>query len=353
MSTWDHLHLSIPLVVNLGLSGQPFSGPDIGGFFGNATSELFGRWMGFGALLPFSRAHTSQETGNHEPWSFGDKCERVCRLAITRRYTLMPYIYTLFYFSCEVDGLPVVRPLFFADVKDKNLREEDKGFLLGGSILVQADVFKHGDEKEPEEGKEQQFMWEGVELARKTVGEEEKETKRPGISKQFHLPTNKIWQKMNLEGDLHSKEDQEASVELPTLFQVDGSIVVISTAKRQFMGDHPSNKHQEGGEQVYDLQYGNEELKLNIVMVDEEQAEGYLYEDDGESHGFQQGEFLLSKYKAQKFEKGEQRYVKIFVEQQEGNWRRPAARQIQIQVDTGEEIFYGSGLDGSEIIINF
>jgi alpha-glucosidase len=119
------------------------------------------------------------------------------------------------------------------------------------------------------------------------------------------------------------------------------------------MGDHPSNKHQEGGEQVYDLQYGNEELKLNIVMVDEEQAEGYLYEDDGESHGFQQGEFLLSKYKAQKFEKGEQRYVKIFVEQQEGNWRRPTARQIQIQVDTGEEIFYGSGLDGSEIIINF
>lgn len=56
-----------------GLSGQPFSGPDIGVFAGNATPKLFGRWMGMGALFPFSRGHTITGSNDHEPWSFGEE----------------------------------------------------------------------------------------------------------------------------------------------------------------------------------------------------------------------------------------------------------------------------------------
>lgn len=54
-----------------GLSGQPFSGPDIGGFAGDATPKLYARWMGIGALLPFARGHSEQGTIDQEPWSFG------------------------------------------------------------------------------------------------------------------------------------------------------------------------------------------------------------------------------------------------------------------------------------------
>ena len=54
-----------------GLSGQPLSGPDIGGFIGNATPRLFARWMGIGTLLPFSRGHSESDTHDHEPWAFG------------------------------------------------------------------------------------------------------------------------------------------------------------------------------------------------------------------------------------------------------------------------------------------
>jgi len=56
-----------------GLSGQPLSGPDIGGFAGNATPKLFGRWMGIGALFPFSRGHSEIDTIDHEPWAFGEE----------------------------------------------------------------------------------------------------------------------------------------------------------------------------------------------------------------------------------------------------------------------------------------
>lgn len=57
------------------LSGQPLSGPDIGGFAGDATPKLFGRWMGIGAMFPFCRGHSEMGTDDHEPWAFG---EEVC-----------------------------------------------------------------------------------------------------------------------------------------------------------------------------------------------------------------------------------------------------------------------------------
>src|ERR1043165_2333950 len=49
---WAHLEESISMVLNMGLSGQPFAGPDIGGFAGNGPAggggEVFGRWVGVG-----------------------------------------------------------------------------------------------------------------------------------------------------------------------------------------------------------------------------------------------------------------------------------------------------------------
>lgn len=134
-ASWEHLRMSVPMVLNLGLSGQPFCGPDIGGFLGNATPELFGQWIATGAFYPFSRAHTVDGSKNQEPWAFGNEIEKVSRTALQRRYCLLPYLYTLFH-EASVDGMPVMRPVFFADVRDLDLRREDQAFLLGANLLV-------------------------------------------------------------------------------------------------------------------------------------------------------------------------------------------------------------------------
>ncbi|VAH06888.1 unnamed protein product [Triticum turgidum subsp. durum] len=134
LSNWEHMHMSLPMVLQLGLSGQPLSGPDIGGFAGNATPKLFGRWMGVGALFPFSRGHSETGSIDHEPWSFGEECEEVCRLALLRRYRLLPHIYTLFYLSHK-KGAPVAAPLFFADSQDPGLRKIETSFLLGPLLI--------------------------------------------------------------------------------------------------------------------------------------------------------------------------------------------------------------------------
>ena len=145
-ASWPHLKMSIPMVLNVGLSGQPFIGPDVGGFNGNGDGKLFARWFGFGALFPFSRGHTGKENINKEPWAFGPEVEATCREALERRYQMLPYYYTLFH-EASVSGLPVARPTFFADPTDLSLRGVDDSFLLGRDVLVVADVNEKGENK--------------------------------------------------------------------------------------------------------------------------------------------------------------------------------------------------------------
>lgn len=134
-STEEHMKLSIPMSLNLSLSGQPFSGPDVGGFDGDGNADLLGKWMALGAYFPFYRNHSSSNTVNQEPWAFGTKIESVSRTAINRRYMLLPYLYTLFR-EASVDGTPIMQPAFFADFQDTTLRSEEKIFLLGKDLLV-------------------------------------------------------------------------------------------------------------------------------------------------------------------------------------------------------------------------
>jgi alpha-glucosidase len=135
-STPEHMRLSVPMSITLGLSGQPFNGPDLGGFMKKLTPDLYAQWIGFGTFFPFCRGHAAKGMNDKEPWAFGPAVEKTARTAIERRYRLLPYLYTLFEASSH-DGLPVMRPVFLADPKDTALRSEQQVFLLGGDLLVE------------------------------------------------------------------------------------------------------------------------------------------------------------------------------------------------------------------------
>lgn len=134
-STWEHMKASIPMTLNMGLTGQPFNGPDIGGFARDCNGELLAHWTAIGVYFPFVRNHCSLEEIQQEPWAFGQQVEDVCRTAINRRYRLLPYVYTLFRETSQT-GIPVMRPVFMADVNDETLRSEQQAFLLGGDLLI-------------------------------------------------------------------------------------------------------------------------------------------------------------------------------------------------------------------------
>ena len=134
-SNWEQFMASIPMSITLGLSGQPFNGPDMGGFCGDSNGKLVANWTAVGVYFPFVRNHCIDGGRAQEPWAFDQECLDVCRTAINRRYRLMPYVYTLFQ-EASKDGMPVMRPVFMADTKDKSLRAEEKAFMLGGDLII-------------------------------------------------------------------------------------------------------------------------------------------------------------------------------------------------------------------------
>jgi len=134
VSNWSHLAMSIPMCLSVGISGIPLVGPDIGGFVGGATPELFARWIQFGALMPFARTHTSCNNADQEPWSFGPRVEAIARAAIERRYAWLPYIYTLVEEASRT-GTPIIRPLWL-EQPDLSGWAPDSNFYLGSDILI-------------------------------------------------------------------------------------------------------------------------------------------------------------------------------------------------------------------------
>jgi len=134
-STWKHLQLSIAMVINAGLSGTPFTGPDVGGFRGAPDAELYTRWMQAACLFPFFRTHSAKTAPAREPWRFGALTEQRVRSAIELRYRLLPYIYSEFMQGLP-NGMPLIRPLFFSDPADTGLRRIDDAFFVGNNLLA-------------------------------------------------------------------------------------------------------------------------------------------------------------------------------------------------------------------------
>ena len=87
-------------------------GADVGGFFGNAESDLIVRWNQLGTYYPFFRGHGHLETKRREPWLFGDDNTRRNRHSLRERYALLPYLYTLFW-ETHTQGTPIMRPLWY------------------------------------------------------------------------------------------------------------------------------------------------------------------------------------------------------------------------------------------------
>lgn len=144
-SYWEHMEMAIPMVLNLGLSGIPFAGPDIGGFSHHASGELVARWTQMGALFPFCRNHSAIDTHRQEPWQFGPEVEAACREALRLRYRWLPYLYTLFEEAART-GMPVIRPLMLAYPDDPETWRLSDQFLLGPDVLV-APVLRPGQRR--------------------------------------------------------------------------------------------------------------------------------------------------------------------------------------------------------------
>ncbi|MFZ4115594.1 MAG: TIM-barrel domain-containing protein [Chthoniobacterales bacterium] len=238
-SSMKFLKMSLPMSLNLGLSGQAFSGPDLGGFFGKITPDLFGKWISMAPFFPFARAHTDVSNPEREPWSFGPAIERVSRTSLERRYRLLPYLYTLAYYA-SLQGDLIMQPLFFADSQDQHLRKEDRAFLLGSDLLVIP-------------AWSQKSYW--------------------GMPKPLALPRG-AWREVHLLEENVEEDGYQARLKIRP-----GAIIPL-------------------GEVIQHSGASSSVLTLLTNLDAEGKASGTLYEDAGDGFGYLDGEYLLTRFEA-------------------------------------------------------
>lgn len=246
-STWDHLWLTMPMVMNLGLCGLAHTGPDTGGFSGACSGELFTRWLQMSVFLPFLRAHTAQDTPDQEPWSWGEPYLGINRSTIELRYRLLPYLYTAFW-QCAQTGVPIVRPLLLAFQDDAATHALDDQFLCGDAFLVAPVV-------------------------------------EPGATRRSaYLPAG-VWYDF-WTGEMHhgpAQVEVAAPLERMPLFVRAGSVVPMGPAM-EHVGQRPL-----------------ETLALHVYPGS---GASWLYEDDGQSLAYRRGEYRLTRFTLAASEEG-------------------------------------------------
>ncbi len=229
--TWAALRLTVATVVGLGLSGIPYSGPDIGGFQGNPSAELYLRWFQMSSFLTFCRTHSSNNVEHRTPWTYGEPVLSIIRQFLQLRYRLLPYFYTLAWEASQ-KGYPPVRPVFWSDTDDSVLWGVDDAFFLGDALLV-CPIFEEGARE--------------AELA------------TPVASRTAILPKGhwyRFWDDAVMEGAQQVSLD--APLEIIPLLVRAGSILPMAA---------------------------EEKLILHLYPPLEGSSEGYLYSDAGDGYG--------------------------------------------------------------------
>jgi alpha 1,3-glucosidase len=246
LADWNHLQAAIPMILNNGISGFPFAGADVGGFFGNPSWELLTRWYQSGVFYPFFRAHAHIDTRRREPYLAGDPYKTIITQALRLRYSLLPAWYTAFY-EASVNGTPIVRPNFFEHPQDEAGFGLDDQLYVGNTGLLAKPVVTEGAD----------FV--DVHLADDTPYYDYADYKLytgPG-SRRIHAPLDKI----------------------PLLMR-GGHIIPRRDRPRRSSG---LMRH--------------DPLTLVVVLNNEGTAEGSLYMDDGDSFEYREGGFLLRKFR--------------------------------------------------------
>nr|CAD7577903.1 unnamed protein product [Timema californicum] len=134
-SSWGDMAWTVPELLSMSLFGIPLMGADICGFNGNTNNALCQRWMELGAFYPFSRNHNGKGYTAQDPASLGEDVVAASKKALLVRYSLLPYLYTLFY-EAHTDGSTVVTPIFFEFPSDESTYSIDTAFMWGSGLLI-------------------------------------------------------------------------------------------------------------------------------------------------------------------------------------------------------------------------
>ncbi|KAI1818178.1 glycoside hydrolase family 31 protein [Poronia punctata] len=247
-ASWDHLGAAVPMILNQGVSGFPFSGADVGGFFGNPEAELQSRWYQAGAFYPFFRGHAHIDARRREPFMLAEPYRGIVTSALRLRYSLLPAWYTAFH-EAHTEGSPIIRPMYWTHPGAEGGFGVDNQFFVGSTgILV------------------------------KPVVEEGKRTE------DVYIPDDQVYYDYFTYEKLATAKGKNITVDAPL-----ESIPVF------MRGGHIFPRRDIPRRSAQLMRF--DDYTLVVVIGKDGTAEGKLYADDGDSFDYEQGQYIHRTFK--------------------------------------------------------
>lgn len=245
-SEWSMLQHQIEYTPRAGNLGAVYWSHDIGGFFGrHIDEEVFIRWAQFGAMSPVFRTHSDH--GDREPWKYSANAKKLFRKQTRIRYSLAPYFYTLAREAHE-SGLPIIRPLYLEyNDNDGGALWRKHQYMIGRDLLV--------------------------------IPADGPVDKKTGVFRKRAYFPNGDWYGLETDERVHGMLDGFVDIPLeriPTYIR-EGAIIPCQAVDRNLGTSVPS------------------EIQFDFYPSPNEKSEFTLYEDDGQSKGYEKGRFAKTR----------------------------------------------------------
>ncbi|KAI3321764.1 glycoside hydrolase family 31 protein [Xylariaceae sp. AK1471] len=247
-ASWEHLGAAVPMILNQGVSGFPFAGADVGGFFGNPEAELQSRWYQAGAFYPFFRGHAHIDARRREPYMLPEPYRNIVTSALRLRYSLLPAWYTAFH-QAHQDGSPIIRPMYWTHPSSEGGFGIDNQFFVGSTgILV------------------------------KPVVEKDKTTE------DVYIPDDEVYYNYFTYQPLRTAKGKNLTVDAP-----------IESIPILMRGGHIFPRRDIPRRSAQLMKF--DDYTLVVVISKDGTAEGQLYADDGDSFDYQKGQYIHRTFK--------------------------------------------------------
>lgn len=247
-ASWEYLAAATPMILAQGISGFPFAGADVGGFFGNPEPDLQSRWFQAGAFYPFFRGHAHIDARRREPYLLPEPHRSIITAALRLRYSLLPAWYTAFYHANQ-DGSPILRPLYWTHPSEEGGFGIDDQFFVGTTGLLV-----------------------------KPVVEKDKTTA------DIYIPDDELYYDYFTYNKLSTSKGKHLTVQAP-----------LETIPILMQGGHIVPRRDIPRRSAQLMQF--DDYTLVVAVGKNGKAEGELYVDDGDSFEYENGQYIHRLFK--------------------------------------------------------
>jgi alpha-glucosidase (family GH31 glycosyl hydrolase) len=137
ISVWDSLAFQPYFTATAANVGYAYWSHDIGGHMPGAIEpELYLRWIQWGSFSPILRTHTTKNPdAERRIWAYPEPYADLMRESFARRYALQPYIYTEARKTYDT-GLALLHPLYYDWPDAPEAYAAKNEYMFGDSILA-------------------------------------------------------------------------------------------------------------------------------------------------------------------------------------------------------------------------